>query len=90
MSDFATCKPYTAYYIASKVFDCSEYMLYAASAFRYCFIPLFLPFCQFLLSLNASLNNAGFYAFFSYFLADAFTEISRICQQLCRLSSSIL
>ena len=64
VSYFATCKPYTAYYIASKVFDCSEYMLYAASAFRYCFIPLFLPFCQFLLSPNATLNNAGFYAFF--------------------------
>lgn len=65
-------------------------MLYAASAFCYCFIPLFLPFCQFLLSPNATLNNAGIYAFFSYFLADDFAEISRICQQLYRLSGSIL
>ena len=90
MSDFATCKPYTAYYVSSKVFDCSEYILYAASAFCYCFIPLFLPFCQFFLPLNASLNNAWLYAFFSYFFADDFDEISRICQQLCRLSGSIL
>lgn len=64
VSDFATCKSYTTYYIASKVFARSEYVFCGAPAFGDCFIPLFLSFCQLFLSLNATLNNAWFYAFF--------------------------
>ena len=87
VSDSTTSKSHTANNIATKVFDCPEYMFYGTPAFGYCLIPSFLPLCQLFLTSNTAMNNSWFYSFFSYFLTDFPTIIAGIRKQLGRLSN---